>query len=241
MGHSTLRPLGRPGPLIPQNRQTVNVYLEHSTVRGVPGLPPLPHYVDRSKSTESHFLLQKRQQLQELRCTSKTAFRPRTGQQPFDDHRSAGERNEKASVEELFHSPTAKNRLDPNHAKRSREELRVSTKSGSSASGAQEDNIGLAGLKISTKPRCTPVTVLSSLKKERISCTCSACEDRKEKKSRLGFDREERLRQLAEQQKYADPLKDADSAFLARIRELKSYDLDTAKQEDAKKRRKNKK
>ena len=60
-------------------------------------------------------------------------------------------------------------------------------------------------------------------------------------KSRLGFDREERLRQLAEQQKYADPLKDADSAFLSRIRELKSYDLDTAKQEDAKKRRKNKK
>lgn len=61
------------------------------------------------------------------------------------------------------------------------------------------------------------------------------------KKSRLGYDREERLRQLSEQQQYADPIKDADSAFLARIRELKSYDLDTAKQEDSKKRRKNKK
>ena len=60
------------------------------------------------------------------------------------------------------------------------------------------------------------------------------------KKSRLGYDREERLRQISEQQQYADPIKDADSAFLARIRELKSYDLDTAKQEDSKKRRKKK-
>ena len=67
--------------------------------------------------------------------------------------------------------------------KRSREEIRFqsSNKNGSSTSASQENNIGLAGLKISTKPRCTPVTILSSLKKERISCTCSVCEDRKEK------------------------------------------------------------
>jgi len=62
--------------------------------------------------------------------------------------------------------------------KRSREEIRFKN---SSSNSPQENNIGLAGLKISTKPRCTPVSVLSSLKKDRINCTCSACEDRKEK------------------------------------------------------------
>ncbi|CBY12225.1 unnamed protein product [Oikopleura dioica] len=227
-----------------------------------------PHYVDRSKSTESAFIVQKRQQLQELRSASKSAIRqPRAGGQSVDDHRPAGQRNEKVST--LFNRPdsgvidinsqfdqsfkvdsrpTSRNSFTlqqlkinstriPN-PKRSREEIRFKN---SSSNSPQENNIGLAGLKISTKPRCTPVSVLSSLKKDRINCTCSACEDRKEKKSRLGYDREERLRQLSEQQQYADPIKDADSAFLARIRELKSYDLDTAKQEDSKKRRKNKK
>jgi len=63
-----------------------------------------PHYVDRSKSTESAFIVQKRQQLQELRSASKSAIRqPRAGGQSVDDHRPVGQRNEKVST--LFNRP----------------------------------------------------------------------------------------------------------------------------------------
>ena len=77
----------------------------------------------------------------------------------------------------------------------------------------------------------TPMTVLGPLKRDRLTCSCSSCTERKIEKQKVGTDKSERLRILQEQQKYSDPIRGATDAFIHRIRELKSYDLDTAKQE----------
>ena len=77
----------------------------------------------------------------------------------------------------------------------------------------------------------TPVTVLTPIKRDKLTCTCDHCETRKFERQRVGFDRSERLRIHQEQQKFVDPMKGASQALIERLRELKSYDLDTAKQE----------
>lgn len=77
------------------------------------------------------------------------------------------------------------------------------------------------------------MTVLSPLKRDRLTCSCENCDDRKVERQKIGglVDKAERSRVLAEQQKYSDPIRGASDSFIHRIRELKSYDLDTAKQE----------
>ena len=83
----------------------------------------------------------------------------------------------------------------------------------------------------SVSPQTTAQTSVSVPRKERICCECQRCSERKAEKQRVGLDRAEKNRLLAEQQKYSDPLRGATMGFIERIRELKSYDLDTAKQE----------
>ena len=73
--------------------------------------------------------------------------------------------------------------------------------------------------------------VLAPLKKERLTCSCDSCSERKLKKQQIGSDKSDRLRMMQDQQKYADPIRSATESFIQRIQELKSYDLDTAKQE----------
>jgi len=102
-------------------------------------------------------------------------------------------------------------------------------------------DFGLGSLRITSKPKSTPMTVLGPLKRDRLTCSCSSCTERKIEKQKVGTDKSERLRILQEQQKYSDPIRGATDAFIHRIRELKSYDLDTAKQEQSESKRKKKK
>jgi hypothetical protein len=102
-------------------------------------------------------------------------------------------------------------------------------------------DFGLGSLRITSKPKSTPMTVLGPLKRDRLICSCSSCTERKMEKQKVGNDKSERLRILQEQQKYMDPIRGATDAFIHRIRELKSYDLDTAKQEQSESKRKKKK
>jgi len=99
---------------------------------------------------------------------------------------------------------------------------------------------GLSSLRITAKPKSTPTTILTPLKRERPVCTCPNCEERKLEKQKVGQDKSERLKLHQEQQKYSDPIRGATDAFIQRIRELKSYDLDTAKQEQSESKRKKK-
>jgi len=99
---------------------------------------------------------------------------------------------------------------------------------------------GLSSLRISAKPKSTPTTILTPLKRERPICSCASCEERKLEKQKVGHDKSERLKLHQEQQKYSDPIRGATDAFIQRIRELKSYDLDTAKQEQSESKRKKK-
>lgn len=105
------------------------------------------------------------------------------------------------------------------------------------------DEFGLGSLRITSKPKSTPMTVLGPLKREnRLVCSCSSCTERKMEKQKVGnSDKSERMRILQENQKYSDPIRGANDTFIQRIRELKSYDLDTAKQEQSETKRKKKK
>jgi len=106
---------------------------------------------------------------------------------------------------------------------------------------SDDGDISLDALRITSKPKSTPVTVLTPIKRDKLTCTCDHCETRKFERQRVGFDRSERLRIHQQQQKFVDPMKGASQALIERLRELKSYDLDTAKQEQSESKRRKKK
>jgi hypothetical protein len=95
-------------------------------------------------------------------------------------------------------------------------------------------------VKLLPKTRSQSVQPLASIQRktsERLHCECDSCEDIRHAK--LYVSREKLPKSASE--KFADPLEDTTEAFINRIKVLKQYDLETARQEQTEVKRKKKK
>jgi len=95
-------------------------------------------------------------------------------------------------------------------------------------------------VKLLPKTRSQSVQPLASIQRktsERLHCECDSCEEIRHAK--LYVSREKLPKSASE--KFADPLEDTTEAFINRIKVLKQYDLETARQEQTEVKRKKKK